>query len=195
MMKKNIAVLTSNILNPFVISIIVLILLALKASPNVMDAIAWIFIVLAISVLPVFIMVLFLLRLKKLDGFFNSPRQQRNKVYIAAAVLGVVDCVLLWYLNVPSLMLVTFYAGLTAVIIFTVINHFWKISLHAAFIAAGTSILITVYGAYMAWLMVFFPLVGWARVELKQHTVWQVIVGGVLASAVVIGVFWIFHAL
>jgi membrane-associated phospholipid phosphatase len=193
MMNDTIARIISNIFNPFIVSIVVLVLLALKATSSFIDAIQWILITLAISVLPVFILVIVLRRFRKLDGIFNSTREQRTRVYIVAGVLGIIDCALLWYFKVPELLLETFYAGLVAVIVFTIINRFWKISLHSGFIAAGVSILIIVYGAKAAWALVLFPLVGWSRMALKQHTLAQVIVGGLLASVIVSGVFCIFQ--
>ena len=54
-MKEKLAGLTSNIINPFIVSIVVLALIALKASANTIIAVQWILITIAISVLPVFI--------------------------------------------------------------------------------------------------------------------------------------------
>ncbi len=192
-MKEKLAGLTSNIINPFIVAIIVLALIALKASTSVTDAVQWILITIAISVLPIFILVLFLLRFKKLDGFFNNSRQQRTKVYLVAVVLGVIDSVLLWYFKVPGLLLETFCAGLVAVAVFTVINHYWKISLHTAFITAGVSMLIIVYGAGAAWGLILLPLVGWSRLALQQHNLAQVSIGSLLAAVIVSGVFVLFQ--
>ena len=68
----------------------------------------------AISVLPVVVVVLFLVRRKKLDGFFSNPREQRNSVYLLASALGIIDCGLYWYLHAPRLLCVLFTAGLIA---------------------------------------------------------------------------------
>jgi membrane-associated phospholipid phosphatase len=191
-MKDKIAGLISNIINPFIITIIVLVLIALKASTDNAHAIRWIFITVAISVFPVFIFVLFLLHFKKLDGIFNNSRQQRTKVYLIAAFLGAIDCLVLWYFKVPDLLLETFYAGLIAVVIFTIINRYWKISLHTAFVTAGVAMLIMIYGINMAWGLMLFPLVGWSRIALRQHSFAQVVIGGVLAVVIVIGVYCLF---
>ena len=134
-----------------------------------------------------------MLRFKRLDGFFNNSRQQRTKVYLVAVVLGAIDSILLWYFKVPELLLETFCAGLVAVAVFTVINHYWKISLHTAFIAAGVAILIMVYGAGMSWALVLLPLVAWSRMSLQQHTLAQVSIGGLLAAFIVSGVFSLFQ--
>ena len=192
-MKEKLAGLTSNIVNPFVVAVVVLALIALKTSSDVPHAVQWILVTIAISVLPIFILVILLLRFKKLDGIFNNSREQRTKIYVVAVVLGAVDSLLLWYFKAPQLLLETFCAGLVAVAVFTVINHYWKISLHTAFITAGVAMLIIVYGASMAWGLVFLPFVGWSRMVLKQHSLAQVSIGGLLAAVIVSGVFSLFR--
>jgi membrane-associated phospholipid phosphatase len=189
-MKDTFARLTSNILNPFVISVIVLILLTLESTSNLKDAIEWMMIAVAISVVPLLITVVCLVRFKRLDGFFTNPREQRNIVYIAASLLGAVDCALFWYFKAPELLAVTFTSALITVLVFTLINHFWKISIHTAFIAAAGSVLVIVYGVAMVWTLVFVPLVGWSRIALKQHSLWQVVAGGLTAAVIVSAVFW-----
>jgi membrane-associated phospholipid phosphatase len=189
-MRERLARLISNILNPFIVCVIVIVLLAVKDASSVADAVKWAGISLAISVLPIFIVVIFLVHRKKLDGFFANPREQRSVVYILASALGAIGCGILWYLDAPELLAVTFTAGLASIVVFTGINYFWKISLHTAFTAASVTVIIMVYGATAAWTLVFLPLMAWARIELKQHSIAQVITGGLLSVAIVAGVFW-----
>ncbi len=189
-MRERLARVLSNILNPFVVSFIIIVLLAFKDTPSTADALKWALISLVISILPVFIIVTFLVRRKKLDGFFTNPRQQRNIVYLSASILGAIGCGLMWYLDAPELLAVAFTAGLAAIVVFTGINYFWKISLHTAFMAAAVTVAIIVYGVIVIWTLLLLPLVAWARIELKQHSPAQVVTGGALAAAIVAGVFW-----
>ena len=194
-MRERLARFISNTLNPFVLSATVIILLAFHETSNITDALKWASISLAISVLPVFIAVTFLVQSKKLDGFFNNLREQRSIAYLLACALGAVSCGLLWYLKAPELLAVTFIAGLLSIIVFSVINHFWKISLHTAFIAASLTIVIIIYRVAAVWVLVFLPLVAWARIDSKQHSIMQVVIGGVLAAAIVVGVFFGFRVM
>ena len=86
----------------------------------------------------------------------------------------------------------TFTAGLAAIVIFMVINLFWKISLHTAFVAAAATLLIIVYNPVGAWTLVLVPLVAWARIEMKLHSPAQVTSGALLAAAIALIVFWCF---
>lgn len=189
-MRKNLAQLISRTLNPFIVSAAIIILLAFRETTGTLEAIKWVAISLAVSVLPTLIVVIYLVRSKRMDGFFNTTREQRNVVYLLASGLGAIGCGLLWNLNAPELLAVTFTAGLISIILFTAINYFWKISLHTAFMTASLTIVITICGAVALWTLIFLPPVAWARIELKQHSVIQVVVGGILAVLVVVGIFW-----
>jgi membrane-associated phospholipid phosphatase len=192
MSKETVARLASNIFNPFVISVIVLVVLAVEATTSFNDTLRWLGITLAISVVPVLIFVYILIRLKKLDNFFSNPKEQRNIIYLTATILGSVDCALLWYFNVPKPLVLIFTAGLIGVVFFLIINYFWKISLHTAFVAAAVMVMLFVYGTNAAWSLLVVPLVGWSRVVLKQHNLLQVAAGGLLAIVIICGVFWCF---
>ena len=191
-MIKRLAKLTSNILNPFLVCFVVTILISFAATSSTADAIKWALISIALSVLPIFIIVVYLVRQKKLDGIFVNPRHQRTRIYVLASVLAIIDCIVLYYLKAPELLWVTFVTGLVAIFIFMVINCFWKISLHTAFIAAAVTVLVIVYGAVGAWTAVLLPLVAWARIETKLHSPAQVATGALLAAAIVVAVFLCF---
>jgi len=189
-MRERLARLISNTLNPFVMSAAVIILLAFTETSSAADALKWTSISLAMSVLPILIIVIFLVKSKKMDGFFANPRGQRHIVYLSASALGALGCGLLWYLKAPELLSVAFTAGLISIIIFAVINYFWKISLHTAFTAASLTIVVIVYGTTGLWSLIFLPPVAWARIESKQHSAAQVVIGGLLAALIVAGIFW-----
>jgi membrane-associated phospholipid phosphatase len=189
-MRERLARLISNTLNPFVVSAVIITLLAFRESSGILEAIKWASISMALSVLPTLVVVIYMVRSKRMDGFFNTTREQRNFIYFLASGLGAVGCGVLWLLSAPELLAVTFTTGLISIVVFTGINYFWKVSLHTAFMAASLTIVIIIYGAVAAWTLVFLPLVAWARIELKQHSLAQVVIGGLLAALIAAGIFW-----
>jgi hypothetical protein len=189
-MRERLARLISNTLNPFVISAVIIILLAFKETSGISESIKWSSISLALSVLPTLIVVIYLVHNKRMDGFFNTKREQRNIVYLIASGLGAIGCGLLWYLEAPELLSVTFTAGLISIVLFTGINYFWKLSLHTAFFAASLTIVIIIYGVTAAWAVILLLPVAWARITLKQHSLAQVVIGGLLAVLITAGIFW-----
>jgi len=70
------------------------------------------------------------------------------------------------------------------------INLRWKISLHTAFITALATVLYILYGLISVITVVLIPLVAWSRIELKQHTIVQVITGALLGNIILVVVFY-----
>jgi hypothetical protein len=86
--------------------------------------------------------------------------------------------------RVLSAMALTYLAlGAT---MFTVSNY-WKISLHMVGVAGFATALVIVYGPGAAWAYLSLPLVAWARLRRKKHSVSQLVVGA-LAGAAITGV-------
>jgi len=192
MSRQQIARTAANILNPYLLSFIIIILLAIESTSSANEAIKWSLISLALSVFPVLTVVLYLVRRRKLDGIFINPRHQRSRIYLLAIGCAVVGYIVLLFIGAPELLRVAFLSGLIAVVLFMIINLFWKISLHTAFITASVAVLIIVYGKTAAWTVIFIPLIAWARLEMRLHTPAQVFVGALLSVAVVTVVFGLF---
>lgn len=78
-------------------------------------------------------------------------------------------------------------AGLAAMLM---INHFWKISVHAGTTAGGAVVLGATFGVIGGVLGVVIALAaGWSRVALRDHITSQVIVGLVTGAATAAAVF------
>ena len=64
------------------------------------------------------------------------------------------------------------------------ISRHWKISIHAAGVGGGTVILLVTGGSGL-WPVAIAPVaVGWARLQLGAHTLWQLVAGIALGAAV-----------
>jgi membrane-associated phospholipid phosphatase len=75
------------------------------------------------------------------------------------------------------------------------INFWWKISLHTAFAAASVTVLTIVYGLSGALAVMLVPPVAWARIELEHHSPAQAAAGALLATVIVLAVFYLFALL
>jgi len=191
-MRKRIANLTSNILNPFLVSLIIILVLSFESTSSTLDALKWSLILIALSILPIFSVVIYLVHNERLDGFFISTRKQRTKIYWLAGVCVSAGCIILAYFEAPSILVAAFVAGLSAVVIFMCINLWWKISLHTAFITASVTALVILYGWIAAVAGLLVPLMCWARIELKRHSLAQGATGALLGALIVVVVFYLF---
>jgi hypothetical protein len=191
-MRQRIARLISNTLNPFSISFITIVLLVWDTAASPAGAFKWAAVALALSVLPVFCFVLYRVHRKKMEGIFPESQGQRKIIYAVTSALAAVGCGVMWSFGAPRLLSVSFLAGLLAVVVFMAINLYWKISLHTAFVSAAAAVLTLVFGLKAAWVFLVLPPVAWARLELRLHTLAQVVTGGVLAAVIVTCVFLAF---
>jgi len=190
--RKRIANLISNILNPFLVSLILILLLSFGVTSSILDALKWALVLTAFSVVPVYLAIIYLVRSGRLDNVFTNVRRQRTKIYLLAGGWAAAGCVVLLYLKAPPRLLAVSVAGFLTAIIFMCINLWWKISLHTAFIAASVTLLVILYGWVAMVAIVLLPLMFWARMELKRHSLAQVAAGALLSTLIVAVVFRIF---
>ena len=191
-MRKRISNLTSNILNPYLVSLVLILLLSFKSTSSILDAVKWSLILIALSILPVFSVITYLVRSQRVEGPFIKIRKQRTKIYLLAGVCAGVAYIILHCFGAPPTLVATCVAGLSAVVIFMGINLWWKISLHTAFVTASVTVLIILYGSIAAATVVLVPLIAWARIELGRHSLAQVATGALLSALIVFVVFHLF---
>ncbi|MFC1862221.1 phosphatidic acid phosphatase [Chloroflexota bacterium] len=191
-MRKRLANLTSNILNPFFVSLIIIFLLSFASAHGILDALKWSLISMALSVLPVFLVIVYLVRNDRIDAVFTNVRKQRTKIYLLSGICAIVSLITLSYLKAPSTLVAGFITAFSIAFVFMCINLWWKISLHTAFIAASATVLIILYGWIAAVTVALVPLTAWARIELKCHSLAQAATGALVATLIVVVVFYPF---
>ena len=57
----------------------------------------------------------------------------------------------------------------------------WKISFHSSVATGCVTVLVMLVNPQLGWLFLLVPLIAWARVYRKRHTLLQTVVGAVLA--------------
>ena len=187
------AYLISYIVNPFLISLVTLFALTQNTADTAESFIKWMLLLILICVLPVYLAAVMFVRSGKMDSIFNNPREQRMPIYITGCICGIIALIALIWLDAPDEFLVLLIASILTAVLFLLINKRWKISVHTGSIAAFTTIMIILFG----WVAAIIPLllvalVGWSRLELKQHTIQQIITGALVPSAVITIVFMLF---
>lgn len=159
------------------ISIPIILIICLMVIDNKVEAISWAFICLLFGTVIPYLYICFLFRKKEIKDMHIPTREDRTKPLLLscasyAACLGV-----LYVLDAPLFLKSLFMVIAASTIIYTIITYFWKISLHSSWI---TFIVITfniLFGRWMLLMVPLIPVVGWARVRIKKHTVNQVLFG------------------
>ncbi|MBV8067540.1 MAG: phosphatase PAP2 family protein [Candidatus Eremiobacteraeota bacterium] len=122
-----------------------------------------------------------------------SVRVEREMVFTAFVVFDVLGVAALWLIHAPRLMIAAMLGYTVSTLVVQYITRYWKISTHALGITAPLTALTLIYGRQPLPFMVLIPMVCWARVYLKSHTVAQVVAGAALAVATTAFFFSLFH--
>ncbi len=187
--RYRIARLTSNIFNPFLLCVTLIIIIATISSSSFPEAVKWSLLSVGMGLLPVFLVLLYLLRKGKVDNFFVTAREQRYTIYLIGCLSSGAGCLIMFLLDAPSVLIAGFATGASTAVLFAVINLWWKISLHTAIASASSVMLVLLFGWAAAAALVIIPLTAWARIELKCHSFKQTFFGALLAAALVLLMF------
>jgi membrane-associated phospholipid phosphatase len=111
-------------------------------------------------------------------------REQRAVPLGLAALSVATGVVVLLVAGAPREITALQIAVLVTVAVATGITLVWKVSFHAAVVAAAASVLTLLGGPWWALSWLAVPLVGWARLVLRAHTLAQVLAGFAVGAGV-----------
>jgi membrane-associated phospholipid phosphatase len=122
-----------------------------------------------------------------------SVRSERESIFGAFIAFYFAGTIVMWYSHAPMLLVATMAGYTFNTVIVGFITRWWKISTHAIGITAPLVVLAAHYGPAPLPFFVLIPLVGWARVYLKAHTLLQVIAGTALGATSVYSIMKALH--
>jgi membrane-associated phospholipid phosphatase len=190
---RDLARILSTILNPFLTALALFVILAHIGAKDTLDFWRLLFVsTFFLSIGPM----LYVFRLYATDRISDldmSVRAERELVFSAFVVFDVLGAIALWILHAPRLMIAAMLGYLVSTLIVQYITRYWKISTHAIGITAPLAALTLIYGRQPLPFMVLIPMVCWARVYLKAHTILQVVAGAALAICTTAFFFSMFH--
>lgn len=164
-----IATIISRLFDPFLMLGVVFILM-LWDSPVFIPAFF------TVVILP-FLLFVLAWKTKCISNWDVSDRKERPKILWTLVGIEMV-CATIFQLSSIIPILATLVG-------FSLISHFWKISGHAMATALTSGLIVVQYG-WSWWPVVFtVPLVGWARIATKNHTILQVVAGAVLSWSII----------
>lgn len=140
------------------------------------------------GVIP-FLAILGGVRLGKLTDHHIVRREQR-RLPLAIALCCVVGCAgALVALGVKRELLAVLAAGAIGLVVWLIINHWWKMSIHTGIAAGTVLVLVEVFALSALIAAALVPMVAWSRVRLRAHTVAQTVVGAIV-GALIAGMFF-----
>ncbi len=179
---RKIATITSRIFEPVVVFSVLILIALTRSGLSGLAYYRFIAVYFFLMVLPPMGLLVWAVQTKKIFNWDIGDRRERVKALSLFLVLQAVNVLLTWlygneYLLGFISLLFLWFSG------FFLITLFWKISGHSGVAALGALSMIHWFGS--AWWPVFLaiPLVSWARVVRRDHTVGQVI-GGIVYSVI-----------
>jgi len=142
------------------ISVPIFLIVCLMAVDNKIEAINWAFLCFLFGTVVPYLYIWFLYKKKKINDMHISEKEDRIKPLVVSCISYIIFFIILYVLEGPLFLKSIFAVIIVSTIILTIITYFWKICLHASGI-----------------MIPLIPLIGWARVRIKKHTVGQVILG------------------
>ena len=188
-MLDRIAVATSIIFSPFLIPVPTILLLARTYAATLQQAMLWMLVVTVfVCVLPS-IFILILVRSGRLSDLHLAVRKQRLAPLYFSLVSTLVGIIILHQIDAPRQIVLPSVAYAINGVVFTAITHLWKISFHCGSAAGSITVLMLLVDAKLAWLSLLLPLIAWARVQRKKHTIFQTVAAALIAAAGTVAVF------
>jgi|Deesub1362B_J571_1020462.scaffolds.fasta_scaffold02830_2 membrane-associated phospholipid phosphatase len=117
-------------------------------------------------------------------------RQERTIPYLISILTLVLTAGLLHLVRAPGFLLAMTLAYLGNTLFIFLINFFWKMSAHLMGASGPVGVLVYKFGLpAMPLLLLLIPL-GWARLQLRAHTLAQVIAGALSGFVLVMAQLW-----
>ncbi|HVN68118.1 MAG TPA: phosphatase PAP2 family protein [Candidatus Binatia bacterium] len=192
-MWRDLARILSTIFNPFLTALALFIMLAEIGAKS--EAEFWRLLLVStffVSIGPM-LYVFWLYATDRISDLDMSDRCQREMVFSAFVIFDACGAAALWIIHAPRLMIAAMLGYLVSTLVVQYITRYWKISTHAIGITAPLTALTLLYGRQPLPFMILIPMVCWARVYLKAHTVMQVLAGVALACITTAFFFSLFH--
>ncbi|MCB2179840.1 hypothetical protein KQH54_01815 [bacterium] len=184
-----IANLVSNVLNPPVVSMLGIFLMA--SVLGTANAWRWAILFVLLAVITPSLYVYWLLKKGRIENFHIPNRENRTRPYMVIIGTNLLIVLLMVILKAPFLLLAFAIMGVLQSTLLFLINNHWKISGHATAITGLSTFMVASLGWSMSPVLVMVPLVAWARIRTRSHSFWQT-VAGVITGASFILLTWVF---
>lgn len=184
-----IAKIVTEIFTPPLIAVVALGAVSFNSAGSIAEFLKWWGISsLLIGIIPV-AFILKRLHAGRLSDHHIYVASQRYMPFVISIASTIVALIVFKLMSAPPFIVAFTLSAMGILVMAMLLNPKCKISIHCSTIAGITIILTFVLGAW-AWSMVILvPVVGWSRVKVEQHTIPQVVLGGIVGASVTWAIF------
>jgi membrane-associated phospholipid phosphatase len=185
----------STIFNPFLCASALFIIVSHAFSASTKEF--WVLSALSVTIYTVapLACLLFLYVTGRISDFDMTDRFEREKIFLVIVAIDLLAALGYTIAQVPVQIVAIAWGYWATALVTMVITRYWKISTHAFGIAGPFAIMFLLFRLQPLPYVPLVPLVCWARVYLRAHTIAQVLAGVLLAIASTLVFFRLFHLL
>jgi membrane-associated phospholipid phosphatase len=190
---RDLARILSTIFNPFLCALALFVILAHDGSGNVAAFWRLAFLSTLFTSIGPMLYVFWLYAVDRISDLEMSVRHEREAIFSAFVVFYALGALVMYLTHAPRVIVAAMLGYTLSTIFVQFVTRYWKISTHAVGITAPLVALTMLYGRQPLPFLVLIPMVCWARVYLRAHTLLQVLAGAVLGAGSTILLFHVFH--
>lgn len=175
----------SRLLDPFIVFVAIIVAGAMVSGLAGKELIRFVTVSLLTIILPPLILLAAAIKTRIVSNWDITDRKQRILPFGVLVFIFIVDYFIIARYGNPFLarfyiMFLLWFSG------FFAITLFFKISGHTGVVALAAGLFIRWFGWGIWPVLILVPLIAWARVAGKKHTLLQVVAGALYSLAIVV---------
>lgn len=187
-MRLSLAKTLSFIFNPLTVILFAPFILVYRTTHDIDIAIYWsAFTLIFLMILAIFAIIG--VKKKIFTDLDISKREQRPLMFLVSLFLVSAYIVSLFIFHAPFILYVLAISAMLGLSFVSIINRRLKVSIHMASITALILPVAISFNQYYLLLLFLIPLLGWARLKTKRHTLPEVIAGGTIGGLLSLSVY------
>ena len=183
----------STIFNPFICASALFVIVSHAFSTSTKEF--WVLSVMSIGLFTIapLVSLLVLYVTGRISDFDMSDRFEREKIFLVIVAIDLLAAIWLTLIHAPTQIIAIAWGYWGTALGTMMITRYWKISTHAFGITGPFAVMFALFKLQPLPYVELVPLVCWARVYLRAHTISQVLAGAALAVASTLIFFRLFH--
>jgi hypothetical protein len=176
----------SKVLNPFIISIIALLVATYAGVNNLREFGNWALIILFFCAIVPFAYIYVKSSKggspkRKTPDYSSFLKESRKEIWALVIIAGAPFIFLLIILKAPTILTATLVSLIGSCLVIALVNRFFKASFHISPVTILAITAVVIWGQAALPALLIIPLIGWARSSAREHSLSQLAMGFAIA--------------
>lgn len=177
-----VALCISVFFSPFIVPIVSAVFIVKRHASSSHEVYLWVAVIAVfVTILPI-LSVLLLFRFSKVSNIHLHDKDERLLPLCITCASMALGAIVLYNIGASWKIVWVCLAFIVNGVVFSIITPFWKISFHTSVATGCILVLVLLLNVKLVWLFLIIPIITWARVYRKRHTLLQTLAGTVVAT-------------